>query len=320
MGRYVVKRLLIAIPLLVGITLINFLIINLAPGDPLSILANPELGLSRAQLEEVRIEFGLDRSLPERYVAWLGQAVQGNFGYRMSRIDPRPVRDVLVDRIPRTIELMFGAIVIAHLVGIFLGVVSALRQYSTLDYVLTVLTFLGVSIPGFFLGMGLIVIFGAKLGWFPTSGVVTPDAPPSLLDFLHHLFLPAMTLALAQLAGMMRHARTSLLEVIGQEYIRTARAKGLAEQAVIWRHAFRNATLPLVTLMGLSIPELIGGAAIVETIFSWPGMGSLSVDAAQARDYNMLMAILLVGAIMVLISNLVTDLVYAMLDPRIRYE
>jgi peptide/nickel transport system permease protein len=253
-------------------------------------------------------------------VLWLSQAAQGNLGYRMSRIDPRPVGDVLADRIPRTILLMFGAVVIAHVVGTALGIVSALKQYSALDYVLTVSAFLGVSTPGFFLGLGLIVIFGAKLGWFPTSGVVTPNAPPSVLDMLHHLALPALTLSLAQLAGTMRHARTAMLEVIGQDYITTARAKGLGEPEVNWRHAFRNAMLPLLTLFGLSIPDLIGGAAIVETIFAWPGMGSLSVEAAQARDYNMLMAILFVGAVIVLISNLATDLLYGVLDPRIRYD
>ena len=258
--------------------------------------------------------------MPVRYVLWIGQAVRGNFGYRMDLQDPRPVGAVLADRIPRTIELMVGAIILAHALGIILGVVAALRQYSFLDYMLTVITFGGVSTPSFFLALGLIVIFGAHLGWFPTSGVQTPNEPVSLLDFLHHLFLPALTLAVGSMAFMMRQSRTSMLEVLGQDFVKTARAKGLSELAVIWRHAFRNAVLPLVTLIGLSIPELVGGATIVETIFAWPGMGLLAINAVLARDYNTLMATLLVGAIMVLVSNFVTDIAYAFVDPRIRYD
>ncbi len=320
MQRYILRRVLIAIPVLLGITIINFLIINATPGDPLSHLANPELGLTPAMLEQVRVEFGLDKPLPVRYVLWLGQAVHGNFGYRMDMQDPRPVGAVLADRIPRTIELMVGAIIIAHLLGILLGVVSALRQYSVLDYVLTVVTFFGVAMPSFFLALGLIVIFGAVLGWFPTSGVRTPNEPETLVDFLHHLFLPALTLAIGSMANMMRQSRTSMLEVLGQDFVKTARAKGLSERGVIWGHVFRNAMLPLVTLVGLSIPELVGGATIVETIFSWPGMGSLAILAVLARDYNTLMATLLIGAIIVLVSNLLTDIAYAFVDPRIRYE
>src|SRR5215467_2430929 len=304
MQRYILRRVLIAIPVLLGITIINFLIINATPGDPLSHLANPELGLSHDMLEQVKVEFGLDKPLPVRYVFWLGQAAHGNFGYRMDLQDPRPVGAVLADRIPRTIELMIGAVIIAHLLGILLGVVSALRQYSFLDYVLTVGTFFGVATPSFFLALGLIVIFGADLGWFPTSGVRTPNQPENLVDFLHHLVLPALTLAVGSMANMMRQSRTSMLEVLGQDFVKTARAKGLSEMAVIWRHAFRNAILPLVTLIGLSVPELVGGATIVETIFAWPGMGSLAILAVLARDYNTLMATLLIGAIMVLVSNL----------------
>jgi peptide/nickel transport system permease protein len=224
--RYIIRRLVIAVPVLLGITIINFLIINATPGDPLSHLASPELGLSPNMLEQVRIEFGLDKPLPLRYVLWLDQAVQGNFGYRMDLQDPRPVGAVLADRIPRTIELMIGAIIIAHLLGIILGVVSALRHYSLVDYVLTIGAFLGVATPSFFLALGLIVIFGADLGWFPTSGVRTPNQPENLVDFLHHLFLPALTLAIGSMAYMMRQSRTSMLEVLGQDFVKTARAKG----------------------------------------------------------------------------------------------
>jgi peptide/nickel transport system permease protein len=318
--RYILRRVLLAVVLLFGITVINFLIVNLAPGDPISRMVNPEIGISREQLEGLRAQFGLDKPLPVRYVYWLKEALRGNFGYRMSVQDHRPVATVLAERIPRTIELMIAAIFIANAVGIFFGIVSAIRRYSILDYVLTVTAFLGISTPGFFVALGLIYLLAVRLGWFPTSGVRSPLIEPSLTDRLHHLVLPATALAVEYVAGMMRQARASMLEVLNQEYIVTARAKGLRERVVILRHALRNAALPLVTLFGLYLPGLLGGSIIIETIFGWPGMGSLLIDAVHGRDYNMLMAINLVAATMVLVTNLVIDLVYAYIDPRINYR
>ena len=320
MQQYILRRVLIAVLLLFGITVLNFLIVNLAPGDPVSRMVNPEAGIGRAQLEQVRVDFGLDKPMPVRYVRWLTQALRGNLGYRMSLEDHRPVAAVLRQRIPMTLELMVAAIFIANFVGIVFGVISAIRQYSVLDYVLTVFAFLGVSTPGFFIALGLIYLLALRLGWFPTNGVRTPAIQPSIGDHLRHLVLPATALAIEYVAGMMRQSRASMLEVLHQEYITTARAKGLRERVVIARHAFRNALLPLVTLFGLYLPGLIGGSIIIETIFNWPGMGHLAIDAVAGRDYNMLMALNLVGATMVLVSNLVTDVVYAYVDPRIRYS
>ena len=320
MQQYILRRVLIAVLLLFGITVLNFLIVNLAPGDPVSRMVNPEAGIGRAQLEQVRVDFGLDKPMPVRYVRWLTQALRGNLGYRMSLEDHRPVAAVLRQRIPMTLELMVAAIFIANFVGIAFGVISAIRQYSALDYVLTVFAFLGVSTPGFFIALGLIYLLALRLGWFPTNGVRTPAIQPSIGDHLRHLVLPATALAIEYVAGMMRQSRASMLEVLHQEYITTARAKGLRERVVIARHAFRNALLPLVTLFGLYLPGLIGGSIIIETIFNWPGMGHLAIDAVAGRDYNMLMALNLVGATMVLVSNLVTDVVYAYVDPRIRYS
>lgn len=320
MSTYVLRRILLAVVMLFGISIINFLIVNLAPGDPTSRMINPELGLGSKDLEAIRIKFGLDKPLPVRYVYWLREAVTGNFGYRMSVQDHRPVSDLLRERIPRTIELMIASIFIANGFGIVLGVISAIRRYSVLDYFLTVTAFLGVSTPGFFVALGMIYIFAVRLGWFPTSGVRTPLIEPSVSDHLKHLVLPASALAIEYVAGMMRQTRASMLEALGQEYIVTARAKGLHERIVVFRHAFRNAALPLLTLFGLYLPGLIGGSIIIETIFGWPGMGSLAIDAVEGRDYNMLMALNIVLATMVLTTNLVIDLIYAYVDPRIKYN
>jgi peptide/nickel transport system permease protein len=311
---------MLAAVLLLGISMINFLIFNLAPGDPTSHMINPELGLGPEQLEAIRIKFGLDEPLPVRYAYWLKEAVTGNFGYRMSVQDHRPVSDLLVERIPRTIELMVAAIFIANGVGIVFGIISAVRRYSVLDYFLTITAFLGISTPGFFVALGLIYLLAVQLGWFPTSGVRTPLAEPSFFDHLHYLILPATALAIEYVAGMMRQTRASMLEALGQDYVVTARAKGLGEQTVVIRHALRNAALPLITLFGLYLPGLIGGSIIIESIFGWPGMGRLAIDAVHGRDYNMLMAINMVGATMVLVTNLVTDILYAYIDPRITYS
>jgi peptide/nickel transport system permease protein len=320
-SRYILRRLLLAVVLLFGITVINFLIFNLAPGDPLSRMMNPEVGLSKAQLAGLRQQFGLDKPLTVRYVFWLKEAVIGNFGYRMSVADHRPVSALLWERIPRTVELMIAAIFIANSAGIVFGIISAVRRYTILDYFLTVTAFLGISTPGFFVALGLIYLLAARLGWFPTSGVRNPLLlHASVIDNLHHVVLPATALALEYVAGMMRQARASMLEALGQDYIVTARAKGLRERAVVYRHGLKNAALPLLTLFGLYLPGLLGGSIIIETIFAWPGMGSLAIDAVQGRDYNMLMAINVVGATMVLVTNLVIDILYAYVDPRINYR
>jgi peptide/nickel transport system permease protein len=319
MGKYILRRILIAIPLLFGITVINFLLVNLAPGDPMSAMIETEAGgMSQEDVERMRARYGLDQPLPVRYGYWLKEAVQGNLGWRMSPTDRRPVTEVLMERIPMTLKLMVGAIILANVIGIALGVVSAVRQYSAVDYVLTLLAFGGISVPGFFIALLLIYVFAATLGWFPTSGSRTPGEA-SILNQLHHMVLPAIALGSDYTASMMRQTRASMLEVLNQDYVNTARAKGLREYVVILRHALRNAALPLVSLFALYLPGLVGGAVIIETVFGWPGMGRLTIQSVSGRDYNMLMGIILVTSIMVLIANLFADIVYAFVDPRIRY-
>jgi peptide/nickel transport system permease protein len=319
-GAYVVRRLIIAAPLLVAITIANFLLINLAPGDPIDYLVNPEVGRGPEELEVLRSEYGLDQPLPVRYVKWMKEVLQGNLGWRMSLEDPRPVRDVLLERLPRTIQLMLVSIVISCSIGVLLGTIAAVRQYSRLDYALTLFAFVSISVPSFFVALVLIYLFAARFGWFPTSGVRSPGAGRDVIDQLRHLLLPATALAAQFVAITLRQTRASLLEVLSQDYIVTARAKGLRESIVVSRHAFRNALMPIITLFGLFIPEVIGGSIIIETIFQWPGIGSLTIDAVNGRDYNTLMAILLMGSVMVLFSNLVVDIVYAYVDPRIRFN
>jgi peptide/nickel transport system permease protein len=320
MRQYITRRLLIAAGLLFAISIINFLIYNLAPGDPLSNMVNLEFGIGREQLQHWHKKFGLDQPLHVRYVYWLRNALQGDLGFRMTKDDHRPVVEVLAERIPRTVELMAAAVFLASGLGIVLGVISAIRQYSALDYGLTVLAFLGDSTPSFFVALGMIYVLAVNAGWFPTAGYRTPLVEFSWADHLRYLVLPASALAIQYVAGMLRQTRASMLEVLGQDYIRTARAKGARERRVLVVHAFRNAVLPLVTLFGLYLPGLIGGSIIIETIFSWPGMGSLAIDAVNSRDYNTLMSLTLVGAVMVLVTNLLTDVAYAYVDPRIRYS
>jgi peptide/nickel transport system permease protein len=318
--QYILRRVLLAVVLLFGISVINFLIVNLAPGDPTSRMVNAELGINSEDLETIRVKFGLDKPLPVRYVYWMKEAVTGNLGYRMSVQDHRPVSELLKERIPRTIELMIASIFIANAVGILFGVISAVKRYSFIDYFLTVTAFLGISTPGFFVALGMIYLLAVRLGWFPTSGVRSPLIDPSISDHLHHLILPAAALAMEYVAGMMRQARASMLEALHQDYIVTARAKGLRERIVVFRHALRNASIPLLSLFGYYLPGLLGGSIIIERIFGWPGMGSLLIDAVAGRDYNMLMAINLVAATMVLLTNLVIDIVYAYVDPRITFS
>ncbi|MCE7987079.1 MAG: ABC transporter permease [Caldilinea sp. CFX5] len=320
MTQYILRRLVIAFPVLIAITVINFLFINLAPGDPLSYMTSPEFGFRPDQVEMWRQRFGLDQPLPVRYFYWLKEAAQGNLGWRMVADDRRPINQVLAERLPLTFELTIWALLVSNVLGISLGVIAALRQYSLLDHILTFISFFLASTPGFFLAVGLIFLLALLLDWFPTHGVRTPGVPATFLDRLHHLALPVLSLSLGSWAGMMRQARASMLEVLHQEYVTTARAKGLQERVVFLRHAFRNALLPLITLIGLQIPWLVGGSIIIESIFAWPGMGALAISAVQARDYNTLMALNLVGAVAVLITNLFTDIFYAVADPRIRYE
>jgi peptide/nickel transport system permease protein len=318
--HYLLRRIAISIPVLIGVTLVAFVLVNLAPGDPVSAMIDP---ITRAELgeewvEERRQQLGLDDPIAVRYVLWLREIVQGNLGY--SLINGQPVVDQINDRIGPTLLLMGTSTLLSVLIGIPLGLFSAVRQYSILDYVATGFGFLAVSTPSFFLGLGLMYLFAVQLRLLPTSGMRTLGVDESLWDLTKHMIMPVTVLTLAQIPLFMRYARSSMLEALGADFVVTARSKGLKERVVLTGHAFRNALIPLITIVGISLPELLSGAVITETIFSWPGMGMLAVRAVNARDYPLVLGVILVTAAMVVISNLIADLLYAVADPRIRYR
>jgi len=319
MGRFLLRRLLISAPVLLGITLVMFIIANMAPGDPITALMNPEQAANMGPewVEAQKEQLGLNDPAPVRYLKWLGQTAQGNLGF--SFVDRQPVSHKIGERVWPTVKLMLTVLIVSVLVGVPLGVLSALRQYSWIDYLLTVIGFLTVSIPSFFLAMGLIYIFSLKLDWFPAAGMYTVGRDRTFLDSLRYMVLPASVLGLAQAAPIIRYTRASLLETITQDYVTVARAKGLAENGVIVRHALRNALIPIVTIIALDVPRLLGGTVIIEQVFSWPGMGSLAIASVTGRDYNVLMGINLIAAVMILLSNLLADAIYSIVDPRIRY-
>ncbi len=319
MGRYILRRVFISIPVLFGITLVTYLIVSLAPGDPVSALIDPEQAavLGPGWMEQQRAELGLDKPLPVRYGLWLKEVVTGNLGYSFS--DRQPVSDKISERIWPTLKLMLTVQLLALAIGVPIGVLSAIRQYSLLDYAATVFGFATISIPAFFLALAGIYLFAIQLRWLPSAGMATIGQPPSLVDSLRHLILPATVLGLAQAAPLIRYTRSSMLETVRQDYVRVARAKGLSERVVISRHALRNALVPLVTVIALTLPQLLGGTVIIEQIFAWPGMGTLAIKAVRARDYPTIMAINLLGAVLVLVSSLVADVIYAWIDPRISY-
>jgi peptide/nickel transport system permease protein len=321
MTNYLARRLALVLPLLLGITVITFTIVSLAPGDPITALINPEEMnvMSKAELEAQRERLGLNQPIAVRYLVWLKEAATGNLGYSIQH--RQPVLRMILDRLPASLMLTVPAIVLAMTLGVALGVLSALRQYTTLDYTLTVAAFFGLSVPGFFFALMGMFIFGVQLQWLPIFGMWTPGEPTEFnLDLLRHAVLPIAALAITHIAGYMRYARAATLDAQAGDYVTTARAKGLRERAVLWRHVFRNALLPLVTIAGLALPTLIGGSFVIETIFSWPGIGMLGYTAILQRDYPLQMGIALMSALAVLLANLLTDITYAVVDPRIRYE
>ncbi|MCC7371485.1 MAG: ABC transporter permease [Chloroflexi bacterium] len=320
MGQYLLQRLMVSVPVLLGITLVVYVVISLAPGDPVDALVNPEqvAALGPEFLAQQREALGLNQPILVRYGIWLKEAVQGNLGFSFQ--DRQPISTKIGERLWPTLRLMLTAQLIAIIIAIPVGVMSALRQYSLLDYGATVLGFAAISVPSFFLSLGGIYLFALKLPILPAGGMVTVGQDPTLADALWHLILPAFVLGLAEAAPLIRYTRSSMLEVIRQDYVRTAHAKGLRERTVIYQHALRNALIPLVTVIALNLPRLLGGTVIVEAIFAWPGMGTLAITAVRARDYPVIMAINLISAVTILMSNLLADLIYALIDPRIKYS
>ncbi|MCL4250744.1 MAG: ABC transporter permease [Anaerolineae bacterium] len=318
MAKYLLRRLLLTIPVLIAITIIVFGLMELAPGDVADFFISPEIQMSPEALDQLRARFGLDQPLPVRYLNWVGNVLQGDLGYRFT--DGEAVTVVLGRRLAASLPLIGLAIVIGIAVGVPLGVFTGLRQYSFWDFSLTGLSFLGISMPAFVTGIVALFIFSIQLRWFPTGGMRPVDRAATFGDSLYYLILPATVLSLNYVATYMRYTRFSMLEVIHSDYVRTARAKGLSARAVTWAHTVPNALLPVVTVIGLSLPNLVVGAVFTETIFSWPGMGTLYLEAVNGRDVPLLMGMNLVIAIVVLVGNIITDLAYAVVDPRIRYD
>ena len=320
MSTYVLRRILLVFPLLLGVTIINYTIFALAPGDPVSAMIDPfELSSMTAEdLQEAREALGLNKPVPIRYLLWLGQAIQGNLGY--SIWFNTPVFEVMLRALGNSMPVMIFALLISTIAGITLGIVSALKPYSLLDSVLTTFAFAGVAVPGFFFALLLIYAVAIRMDILPTGGVTTPGVEPSFGDRLSHIILPGIALAYETTGSLLRYTRSSLLEVLHQDYMTTARAKGLVENIVILRHGLRNALLPIITVLGLRLPSMFGGAVLIETVFNYPGVGLTMVHATRMHDYPLLMGGVLMTAVLVLLSNLIADLSYTVADPRIRYE
>ncbi len=330
MTAYIVRRLLQAIPLLFGILTLVFIIMQAVPGDPMAIYMQP--GVAPEVLEQMRQNWGLDQPVHVQYFRWLKSFLTGDLGFSLTQ--NRPITAILADRIPNTLILSGTSLLLIFGLGIAIGIVQAVRQRSLLDHSLTFSALFIYSMPSFWLGLMLILIFAYKahmIAWwpdilkFPASGMTSVGYDlmggwGRLANRLHHLVLPSIALGVSSAASIARYMRSSMLEVIRQDYIRTARAKGLPERAVILKHALKNALLPIITLLGLYLPFLFSGAVLVEHVFAWPGMGSTIVDAISQRDYPLIMATSFVFAVMVVIANLIADILYAVVDPRIRYE
>jgi len=318
MLQYIMRRLLISIPVLLAVTVVFYLLADLMPGDAVTAMMTSEAPISRAALASMRDRMGLDQPWPLRYVRWLQGLLKGNLGY--SYITFESVTKAIRTRLPATLELMGVSMLISIIIGSILGIVSALKQYSALDFTLTVCGFIGLSVPVFFLGLILIYVFALRLKVLPVSGMSVPGLPFSLADNLRHLALPMLSLSMLRIASFMRYMRSSLLDVLHNEYLTVARSKGLSERRVIMKHALRNAMIPIITVIGLNVPVLFAGAVIIESVFQWPGIGLLYITAVNQRDDPMIMGLAVMSAVVVFLSNLLTDIMYAFVDPRIRYQ
>ncbi|MFA5839989.1 MAG: ABC transporter permease [Candidatus Margulisiibacteriota bacterium] len=319
MKSFVLKRLLQSIPILLGVSLLSFFIMHLAPGDPTALFTDPNV--NPTELARIRSNWGLDKPIIVQYFYWLGNALRGNFG--SSYMTGMPVVTEILERLPATLLLMITSFIITLMITIPLGVISAVKKGKWFDNAVTVFSFAGMATPSFWLGLMLMLLFSVKLGWLPAVGMYDPLAKDGwmvrCLDLMRHMILPVTTMTLLSLTGLTRYQRAAMLEVLNQDFIRTARAKGLPERIVIFKHALRNALIPIVTILGLSLPDLFGGAFIIETIFAWPGMGRLGVMAIFQRNYPLIMGIVMLSAVLIVLGNLLADIAYAWVDPRIRY-
>jgi peptide/nickel transport system permease protein len=313
-GVYILRRLLGAIPLLLGISVVIFMLIHLPPGGPADVYAG-SAGVSAQDLAQIHENLGLNDPLPVQYVKWLRGMLVGNWGH--SYRDGRPVTQAIFERLPATLELMLASLTIAIVLAVPVGIYTATNSARLPRYLLNILTILGISVPTFWTGLMVILFFAGRLGWIPTGGRARSG---ELLDQLHHLIAPALVLALVSMAGFARYIHSSMIEVMQEDYIRTAKAKGLTHRTVILRHAFRNASVPVITLLGLEVPRLFSGALVTEVVFSWPGIGRLITESVLARNYPVLMGTFMLSAVMVIIGNLIADVCYGLVNPQIRYD
>jgi peptide/nickel transport system permease protein len=314
---YTAKRLIQAIPLLIGVSVIAFAMMHLAPGGPLAVYTlNPTI--TAQDIERIKHVFGLDQPVHIQYMKWAAGMFTGNWGNTF--FGGRPVLDVILERVPATFLLMGSGMALAMILGMLIGILGAVRRYSIFDYLATTGAMVTLSFPTFWFGLMAIYIFALNLGWLPSGGMFTLGEEEDILDLLEHLILPTVVLALVLVAQWSRYTRSSFMEVIHQDYIRTARSKGLSEGRILFRHAFPNALAPLIALAGIQLPWLFSGALVTETIFGWPGMGRLFVDSLTMKEYPVLMGMVMITAAAVIVGNLLADVVNAAIDPRIRLE
>ena len=319
---YVIRRLIQTVPLLLVISALIFTLLYLMPGDPLYRMLEGVPNLRPQDFDRLRKLYGFDDPVYLQYGKWLWQLLQLNPGY--SREYGQPVFDIILPALKNTLVLTIAAVVLGKIIAIALGIFSAVRQYSIGDYILTATTFVAYSVPAFWLGLMLIILFSVKLGWLPTSGIVNSELAPgswaATVDWMKHLILPVAVLAISEIIQVQRFMRSSLLEVLRQDYLTTARAKGLSESVVIGRHALKNALIPVVTIIAVTMPRVVGGSTVVETVFAYPGMGRLLYTSIMGNDYVVAMTVVMIIAVTVVFFNLLADVVYGWLDPRIRYQ
>jgi len=319
MWRYILRRIFLqGIPVLLGFSFFLFLVVTIAPGSPVTHLRGVP-NLDTSVIEQRKAQLGIDQPFLVQYVRWLGRILRFDLGLSFDSAR-RPVVDLIKERMPATITLSVASIILGWGIGIPVGILSARYQYSILDYLITFFAFVGISIPSFFFGLILLYVFALKLNVLPAGGFFLAGEAKTPAGYISYLLLPALTLGLGSIAGVARYMRASLLEVINQDYLRTARAKGLSERIVVYKHALRNALLPILTLLGFMIPSIFSGAVIVESIFAWPGLGSLAIQAVNERNYPVIMGINMMFAVLIFLGSIIADISYAFADPRIRYE
>lgn len=315
MKKYILKRILIAIPVLIGITILDYVIMSVA-GSPLEMLQGPRV--SEAAVEAKKIALGLDQPIYIQYFVWLGQLLHGNMGYSMKSY--QAVSHMIGSHVGPTLLLMGTSLLLSLAVSVPAGIFSAVHKYSKGDYAVVTASFLGSSVPSFFLALLFVYVFSVQLGWLPSGGMMTLGKEGDILDIARHMIMPVLVLTFSMAGSMIRYIRSSMLEILQQNYLRTARGNGISRMRIIWKHALRNALVPIITVIGMHIPMLFGGAVIVEQVFSWPGLGLMTMSAIVSRDYPVIMGVCLLSAVVVLLANLVTDILYALADPKIQLD